>query len=67
MPFVERTRKKAILPEMASLVLSDMNPSRVFIVRAPKAFRQGIDSFRNGYHMNVVWREAIRQNLHAGS
>jgi hypothetical protein len=39
MPFVEGARKKAILPEMAGLALSDMNPSRVFVVRAAKAFR----------------------------
>jgi hypothetical protein len=37
--FRREGKKKAILPEMAGLALSDMNPSRVFIVRALKAFR----------------------------
>ena len=60
MPSAERTRKEPVLPEMAGLALSDMNPSRVFVVRAPKAFRQRIDALRYSYHMNVVWHEAIR-------
>src|SRR5947209_4591022 len=66
MRFVQHARKKSVLPHVSYLVLLDMEPAGVIVMRSSKAFRERVSMVRYDDQMDVICHQTVAENSKVG-
>ena len=66
MRLVQRARKESVLPHVSYLVLLDMEPAGVIVMRSSEAFRERVSMLGHNDQMDVVCHQTVAENSKVG-